>query len=327
MRRAFARLAVLSLFVSLMASAAAAQSTWLPPQGEGNVTITFQGLHSPDHLDRNGDSLPRGQVTSGTLLFGVEYGLTHLFSIDAKIAVVAAKHTGADRLHGPLDTGSYHGSVQDTRFALAFQVPTNSPFAIAPYIGVIIPTHDYETRGHSAPGRRLRALQMGTWIGRDLDPFLPRAHVQGHYAFSLVERVGGMSINRSNVDLEGGYAVHPRMTATVAGSLQLTHGGVDVPLPRDEHYHDVFPFHDRVTRDNRLLMSAGTTVSLGGALSAYGSFVWTLWGRNTHAVKGIIVGTSWTFGPRLPFGSADVTSAAARPGPSLLNQQVAGSGR
>ncbi len=329
MRSAFATTAVVLLLSPPLASTVSAQSSWLPPQGQGSVAVSFQGLDSPTHLDRHGDELPRGRVTSGTMLFGVDYGLTHLLSIDAKVALVAARHTGADSGHGPLDTGIYHGSLQDARFAVALQVPTDSSLAIAPYAGVILPTRDYETGGHSAPGRHLRTVQIGTWIGRDLDPWLPNAHVQGHYAFSFVERVEGMSINRSNVDLEAGYSVGRRITATVASSLQLTHGGVYVPLPRDEHYDTVLPFHDRVTRDNRLLMSAGATVSLGRATLAYASVVWTVWGRNTHAIRGIIAGTTWTFGRRLPFGEADSTAAeeVATAVRSLLTRPAAESGR
>lgn len=297
--------------------ATAVAQAWLPSEREGSVSVTFQGLTSPQHLDQNGKPLERGQVTSGTLVFGVDYGLTHLLAIDVKVGVTAARHQGADRLHGPLDTGIYHGSVQDARASLALQLPISGPIAVAPYVAVVLPTHGYETRGHSAHGRRLRVLQMGSWVGADLGPVLPSAYLHGQYAFSLVEKVGGMSINRSNIDLEGGYRIAPFMTANVAGSLVLTHGGLDVPLPRDEHYQHFFPFHDRVTRDSRMLMSAGATVSLPNSMTVYGNVVWTTWGRNTHSVKGVVVGTSWTFGPRLPFGgAADATmepSASSRP--------------
>jgi hypothetical protein len=302
--------AALLLLVALAAPAAA--QAWLPPEREGSVGITFQGLTSPTHLDRNGDPLDRGQVTSGTLVFGVEYGLTHLLSIDAKVALAAARHRGADRLHGPLDTGIYHGSLQDARLALALQVPTGRSLAVAPYVAVIIPTHDYETRGHSAPGRRLRALQIGSWVGTDLGPRLPAAFLQGQYAFSFVERVSGISVNRSNFDIEGGYRLARPVTVTMAASLVNTHGGVDVPLPRDEHYDHLLPFHDRVAGEDRMLMSAGATVSIGRGLSVYGNVVWTPWGRNTHSVKGIVTGMSWTFGPRLPFGIAAASATRER---------------
>ncbi len=312
MRNAAARRATLTLLLTLFLPSAGGAQAWLPPQGEANVTTTFQGLVSRDHIDWKGDPFDRGRVANGTLVVGVEYGLTDLLALDAKVAFVAARHQGADRLHGPLDTGIYHGSMQDARLAVALQLPLDGRLAIAPYLGVILPTHDYETRGHSAPGRRLRAMQVGVWAGRDLGAILPDAYVQGQYAFSLVERVGGMSINRSNIDLEAGYSVASIMTLTVTGGLQRTHGGLEFPLPRDAHYHELFPFHDRVARDNRLLMSAGATMSVGPRVSVYGSVVWTMWGQNTHAVKGLILGTSWTFGPRLRFGGAGDANASAR---------------
>jgi hypothetical protein len=305
-----------ALALPIVCSTASAQA-WLPPLREGSVTMAAQVL-TADHLDRKGDFLDRGRVSSATLVTGVEYGLTELFSIDAKLAFVAAKHEGTDRLHGPLDTGAYHGAVQDARLALAMQVPTHSSLALAPYVAVILPTHDYETRGHSAPGRHLRSLQLGAWIGRDLDSVLPNVHVQGQYAFAFVERVGGMSINRSNLDLEVGYAPASFLTLTVATGLQRTHGGLEFPLPRDEHYDEVFPFHDRVAKDNRLLMSSGATVAVGSALSLYGTVVWTPWGQNTHAVKGVIIGASLTFGPALGLGGSmpgatDTQSRSSRP--------------
>ena len=305
-----------ALAVLTVCSTASAQA-WLPPPREGSVTMAMQ-LLTADHLDRKGDFLDRGRVSSATLVTGLEYGVTELFSIDAKVAFVAAKHEGADRLHGPLDTGIYHGAVQDARLALGLQVPTHRSLALAPYVAVILPTHDYETRGHSAPGRHLRALQLGAWIGRDLDAVLPNVHVQGHYAFSFVERVGGMSINRSNLDVEAGYAPASFLTITVATGLQRTHGGLEFPLPRDEHYDEVFPFHDRVAKDNRLSMSGGATVAVGSALSLYGTVIWTLWGQNTHAVKGVTIGASLKFGPALGLGgggpaATDTQSRSIRP--------------
>lgn len=310
-----------ALAVLAVCSTASAQA-WLPPPREGTVTMATQVL-TAEHRDRKGDYLDRGRVSNATLVSGLEYGLTELFSIDVKLAFVAAKHEGADRLHGPLDTGVYHGAVQDARLALGMQLPTHSRLAIAPYVAVILPTHDYETRGHSAPGRHLRSLQLGAWIGRDLDSVLPNVHVQGHYAFSFVERVGGMSINRSNLDFEAGYAPASFLTLTVATGLQRTHGGLEFPLPKDEHYDEVFPFHDRVAKDNRLSMSCGATVAVGSVLSLYGTVVWTTWGQNTHAVKGAIVGASWTFGPSLGLGGGP----AATDTPSRSSRRIGGFGR
>jgi hypothetical protein len=312
MRSIAGRRAGVLFLLGLCLPATSRAQAWLPPAGDGSVTAAYQGLFSRDHLDFKGDPFDKGRVSSNTFLTGVEYGLSDLFTIDAKVAFVANKHEGTDRLHGPLDTGTYHGTIQDARVAFALRIPTRSALAIAPFIGGIIPTHDYETRGHSAPGRRLRALQLGTWVGRDLGPVLPNAYIQGQYGFAFVERVGGMSINRSNFDLEGGYAISSFMTLMLAGAVQRTHGGLEFPLPRDEHFAEVFPFHDRVAKDNYFLMSGGATIAVTRVMSVYATTVRTISGQNTHRVKGFVGGVSWTFRRGLRLGSSSPAVKAIR---------------
>lgn len=312
MRTALLRPALVGLFLTnaSLPTTAAAQA-WLPSPGEASVTVTYQGLFSRAHLDLHGEPFDRGRVDSNTLVTGFEYGLTDLLAFDAKVAFVANRHQGTDRLHGPLDTGLYHGTIQDARLALAFRVPTGGSFAVAPYVAGILPTHDYETRGHSAPGRRLKALQLGAWAGRDLGRILPRAYLQGHYGFAFVEHIEDMSINRSQLDLEAGYGISRFLTVTVAAAIQRTHGGLDFPLPRDEHFDEVFPFHDRVARDNYFLMNIGATVQVTRAMAIYGSVVRTIRGQNTHHVTGLLLGTSWGFGDGLSLGAT--TAAASKP--------------
>lgn len=295
------RIAAIVLLI-LGAPGVARAQAWLPAAREGAVTVTYQGLFADDHLDRNGAPYDRGRTSNDMVTTGFDYGLNDLLAVDAKVNFVDTKHEGADQFHGPLDTGAYHGTIQDARIAVAFRVPTRG-FAFAPYVGGILPTHNYETRGHSAPGRRLKALELGGWVGRDLSPILPKAYAQGHYSYSFVEHVGGMSINRSNLDFEGGYSVSSRITAMVAGAIQRTHGGLEFPLRHDDQYDELFPFHDRVARDNYFLMTAGGTFALSGQVSLYGNLVRTISGQNTHRVNGIATGIAWTFGGGLRLGA------------------------
>jgi hypothetical protein len=296
-RQAAAALAVLA-----GTSTAARAQAWQPDSGEGSVTVTYQGLFSRWHLDRDGRPYDKGSVTTNLATVGVDYGLSRLISIGGRVSFVASKHEGLDRLHGPLDTGAYHGTVQDARFTATFKLPERRGWVVAPYVGGIVPTHAYETHGHSAPGRRLRALQLGTWAGRDLGPWLPRAYLQGHASYSFVERIGDMSIDRSQFDFEGGYAVTHALTLSAAGTIQRTHGGLTFPLVHDEHFDDIFEFHDRVARDNYFVMTFGGTLAISKRSAIFASIVRTVSGQNTHRVQGVVAGVSRSFGGGLKLG-------------------------
>ena len=105
MQRACGRLICCGFLVVLWLPAMASAQAWLPPKGEGSVSITYQGLFSRDHLDRKGDPFDRGRVSGSSLLTGIEYGISDRVAIDAKIAVVANKHEGTQaRRSGPSPT-------------------------------------------------------------------------------------------------------------------------------------------------------------------------------------------------------------------------------
>jgi hypothetical protein len=263
------------------------------------LTLTYQGLSSDTHLDREGQRFNPARISGNTVLFGVDYGLTDRLALDVKVAWVANRYEGADLLHGPLDTGEYHGALQDARVGVRYRLRPEHRLALTPFVSVTIPTHNYETRGHSAPGRRLRAVQLGLSAGRDLRVSRLDLYVQGQYAYSFVERVSGLFIDRSNVEMEIGYAVLPRLTITAATALQVTHGGVTAPLPRDEHFHELSPIHDRVAKADFVLFTSGGTFAVSRGLDFYATAVWTVSGRNTHAIKGVSAGAGWTFGRTL----------------------------
>lgn len=293
-----ARPGVIVLLIVLCVAPDVNGQVWLPERGEGSFALTYHALSARDHLDSNGRPYDKGQITNLGLLVSGEFGLTDKVTLEGNLALVAGRHRGADSFHGPLDTGIYHGAIQDTRLAIRIGFPARAGFTVTPFAGAIIPSHDYEFRGHSAPGRRLRALQVGAGVGRDLGPALRKGYVQALYAFALVERVGGMSINRSNLDIETGYALAPFITVMLSGALQRTHGGLIFPL--SVHYHGderraLEPFHDRVARANHFLMTSGATIPVSRSIAVYTNGVWTVSGANTHSVKGFVVGMSWSF--------------------------------
>ena len=71
-----------------------------------------------------------------------------------------------------IDDGTYHGTFQDFRIAVRFNV-LSGPIAITPFVEAIVPSHHYVSRGHSVAGQDLRALVLGAAVGGFADAVVP----------------------------------------------------------------------------------------------------------------------------------------------------------
>lgn len=285
-------LAALCLHLALPMTASA--QAWLPQKGEGRITLSYQNIHVRYHRNYLGEKTDLGPIRTHTSLASFEYGLTRNLAIDADVAHVASKFEGfvGPVLHGPVDTGDYHPTFQDARIGLRYNVISRS-YVLTPFIGVVFPTHDYETRGHSAPGRALREMQMGVNVGRDLEAVIPGSYVHGRYSYAVVEDVEEFNLNRSNAEGEFGYLATRRLSLRFLAAWQRTHGGLDYPKDQDHpHFHDI---HDQATRANLVSLGGGGTFSLTRSLDLHADYIRTVAGRNTHAPRGIALGISWRF--------------------------------
>jgi len=285
-------LAVLCLHLALPVTACA--QAWLPPQGDGRITFTYQNLHVRYHRNYRGQKTDKGPIRTHTSLTSFEYGLTNKLAIDADVAHVSSKFEGFVEPvpHGPADTGAYHPTFQDARIALRYNV-LNRSFVVTPYIAVAFPTHDYETRGHSAAGRGLREFHVGVNVGKDLEAVLPGSYVHGRYSYAVVERVEEFNLNRSNAEGEFGYLATPWLSLRFLAAWQRTHGGLEIPIDSDRsHFHDI---HDQATRANFVRLGGGATFSVSRSLDLHVDYIRTVAGRNTHAPRAIALGISWRF--------------------------------
>lgn len=265
----------------------------MPDPGEGAVSVTYQNLFVGDHLGATGQRSQRGEIRAHTLVTDVDYGLTQRAAISSSLIYATSRYRGPDLLHGPLDTGSYHGALQDANFEMRYSLQRGHG-VLTPFAGVLVPTHGYNTVGHSALGRNLLELQLGLAGGYIAPRLLGGVHTQARYGYSIVEHVERIPLNRSNLDLELGTAVRPWLTVRATAGLQRTHGGLVFPGPlsRDD---ETFHFHDRVGRANFLRLGAAAAISVG-KYEVFAGYQDTVAGSTTHAVKGLIVGSSWTFG-------------------------------
>ena len=287
-----------------------------PPKGEGTVSFVVSNFLVVDHLGGAGQRDKVGEVRSNSLLTDVTYGVTDRLAVSISVPWVVSKYTGS-RPHPNtvVDNGEYHDTFQDLSFAARYNL-TRGPAWITPFVSTGLPTHEYASYGHAAAGRRLRELQFGVSVAKVLDPWLPRAFVQGRYAFGLAEEVLGYRPNRSYIDFEGGYFVTPSFRAFGILTSHLAHGGVTFPPEGPRGIGPVlFPYHDRIAAEEMLNVGGGLGFSASDSLDVFGSLVTTTWGRNGHALNyGLSLGVTWTFRK-----SAEARAAmAARPEGSLV---------
>ena len=277
-------------------AAAAHAQAWLPAKGEGTVSVLFTNTLSKDHFLPT-DRYDFGHIDSNTFLFDITYGISDRVAVNVGLPVVISRYRG-DRPHRPvtLDDGRWHTTPQDFRFGLRYNV-TRGPLMVTPFVGMDLPSHDYEFYTHAAPGRRLKEIHAGVAAGR-LFANLGLV-VQGRYAHAFSERpLEDFPRRYSVASLETAYFLTPsvRLLAITAG--RIGHTGIDlsptagVDLPFEQFYH-----HDRISQESYWNVGAGAGVSLTDTVDLFGSFTTTLSGRNTHAVnRGLSIGVAWSFG-------------------------------
>ena len=267
---------------------------WLPLRGEGQVTTTYENIYVRDHYDYTGKRFDAGPIRTNTVITDLEYGLTNKLTFDSEITHVTSKYEGfvGPVPHGPPDTGFYHPTFQDARVGIRYNVLSRQ-LVVTPFVATVIPTHHYETRGHTAVGRRVHELQFGVNVGRDLEDIIPRSYVEGRYSYAIAEKVEHLNLNRSNADWEFGYFVGPKLSLRFTGAWQHSYGGIRIPL--DNGLPDYHELHDRAAKSGFLRFGGGLSVSLTRSIDLHADFGNTARGTNTHAARGLSLGISWRF--------------------------------
>jgi hypothetical protein len=225
---------------------------------------------------------------------------------------VTSRYRGLTPHDPATDNGAFHSTFQDFRFDLRYNV-SRKGLVFTPFAGTIVPSHGYQYFAHSAAGRHVRELQVGTYWAKVLDPVLPGLFLQGRYSYGFAQRIVDISHNRSNLDLEAGYFVKPELRVFALGAGQLTHGGVDLTGNSRPILGEIlWPHHDQIGRDNFLNVGAGAAFELTPTVGVYGSVIRTVAGRNVHALHlGVAAGVSWTFSTKAAATRANRAARAA----------------
>jgi hypothetical protein len=262
------------------------------------VSLTLGHYSFDGHFAADGQREPFGGTRAESIWVEGTYAVADRLAVSVGLPFVTTKLTGRFPEGvplGPLDDGEYHGDFQDFRLELAFNALPGD-FAVTPFAGLGVPSHEYEYVGEAVPGKNLDEAYLGVAAGRSFSPFLPRAYVHARYSYAFVERVDAEvgTLNRSNLDTELGYEVVSRLLLRVLARWQVTHGGLDLEDMR--HHPDFFRTHDRAARTNHFNLGAGAAFSLGASCDVYAIFIKTLSGQNAHQARSFSVGTTWYFG-------------------------------
>lgn len=284
-RRARAGLAggVLLPCLALFSLAAGAQA-WLPQKGTYSYSVDYTSTLVKKHITKTGHEDDIGHTDSDVMSLSASYSPTDRISINGSLPVVRTRYRG-DNCCGhdtAIDDGTWHSTITDLQLTVNYQV-LDGAFGLAPYVGALIPTHDYTTFGHSAPGRGLNEFWVGTYAAWSLNEWIPRTYIQvrGNYAF--VEKVAGISHDRVNATIEAGYFINPSWNVRAIYSRQWTNGGIGFPLvggPSSPY----FPYHDVVGEDEFTNVGGGATWVINERSSIYGFYMETIDGINTHKV-------------------------------------------
>jgi hypothetical protein len=298
----------------LMLPAAGSAQAWVPEKGEGSVSLLVQQLNNKKHLQAKTE-VDAGHMNTGVLLAGITYGVSDKLALDVAIPYVVTKYSGTKaHPNTNIDNGAFHNSFTDVRMSVRYNL-TRRGAVITPYIGSVVPSHDYQYYGHSAFGEQLNELQVGTFIAKLFTSGLPGTFVSSRVAYGFVEKVQNISHNRSMADIEGGYFLTPSFRTFGMVSGQYTHGGITLPPGGFATIPAPYKFtHDVIQRVHYVNVGGGFAYSMTDSLDLFGSFTRQVAGLNGHKLnRGVSLGVSWTFS-RGAKGEATTAGAGAPAG-------------
>jgi len=286
----------------VLAPCLASAQAWLPDKGEFNTSLVYNDVYNKQHYLPNGDLTYAGgaHVRSKTIAFLASYGITDKLMVQATLPYVETKYWGPPSHGGApgfnADDGGTHGFLTDLRVTLHYQL-LEEPFALAPFIGYVLPTNNnYFVKGHAAQGRGLDELLVGFGAGKNLDEWIPRTYTQMKYTYAFVEKVADTKHDRSNLSLEVGTFLTPRFNVAMYGWWQWAHGGIDVPIPQTD---PLFPYHDRLAADEYFNLGLGAGYALKPTMTVFATYTKGIAGENGHRVnQGVTLGFSYGFRPR-----------------------------
>ncbi len=304
--------------VILAAVGEVSAQAWTPPKKHGSFALVYVRGFADQHLYSQTVTLRRtretctscdqGDMFANTSYLRLDYGITDRLAVNGDVAYVSTKYEGIFLGENPeLDDGTYHGTFQDVRAELRYMAVQTEAFALTPFAGVATPTTDYETIGHSAPGKGLTQFPVGFNLGYVWPRYIHTTYVLGRYSYSFM-RHEEHRLNRSDAGAEMGTYVTPWFAVRGLVGWQRTHGGIDwaTDITSQEAFHD----HDQFASSRFWSAGVGVSFDLGRSAAISASYSQVLSGANTIDTGAFGVSTSWYFG-----GAPSATLGGARQAP------------
>jgi hypothetical protein len=281
--RALALNAMLGAIACFGGASFAQAQAWLPPRGEAAVTLGYTRMWATEHIDYQGNPGSPGDMIWNNVGLDLSYSVTDRFAVRVGVPFVVSCYDGAfphPAVAGVTaqDDGNWHSRFQDVTSELRYRV-TEGSWVVTPFAGLVVPTHDYPSYGHSAAGRDLVEGRFGLTVGRLLDPLLPDAYIQVRYTYAIPEKVLGISHNASQLGVDLGYLVGSSVTLRAIGAWQKTHGGWNAPIDFPAPTNPDFLHHDQLLRTENLRLGGVVAYSITNAIDI------NLYGYSTVSAK------------------------------------------
>lgn len=284
-----------ALVAGLLCCPAVFGQAWVPPKGEGNVSLTFQHRKATEQLFTNGIEGDIGALRAGNAFLTFDYAIMDRLAVSVGVVYINSKYNGSGG-HGPLDDGEFHGSFQDVSVGLRYAVPFKA-VTITPAVGFGAPLNAYETAGFNAVGRDLQQYTVGAAIGWVPRRSRPKVHFEGGYRYVFVEEALGVDTDRQVVEAEVGYSFTRRLTGLAQVYRQTSTGGVDL-LELGGLPPQIQRNHDRILALEEDRAGLGLGFRIGQSLNLVALYSDTLDGENIEASRSFTLSVGWSFGDK-----------------------------
>ena len=286
---------------------------WVPEKGEGTFSTSFDYIAFQGHFRSDGSRTPEAAARARSFLFELEYGITDKLAITVAVPIVSARYASTNPpsdvlralfeqaiqvvdsgfyTHGFLDDLTYHSTLQDVSFNARYNLASEHVL-ITPFVGSVLPSHDYAYVGESAPGRNLKEIQFGTNLARGLDPLLRKVYVQGQLSFAIPEKALNIRTTRVNLPLEMEYLLNRKFAVRGLADYQHTFNGLH--FPADLTTPELALTHERLLKANYWHAGGGVSYSINSKTDVSADAVTFVSGSDTHYGTGVALRISRSF--------------------------------